>query len=419
MLLSFRVANHRSLRTEQQLVLTPTYPAGQPEDAPWEALPVAGIFGANASGKSNVLNALSYMAYTVRWSFRENEPGARIERSPFVLDDVMPEEPSHFVVDIVIEGVRHTYGFSLDDLHIVEEWLYSYPLGKRRTIFHRRGEDYEYGESSPKSLRQASQLAERNVLFLSVAARSKQEALQPVYGWFQGIKLRLSTRERFSAAALDDPDNERIVQLLCAADTGIIGTKVVEESEADYALRVAELGGDEGGGRLYPRIRRLYFQHQGANGKALLSLQQQSTGTRHLYHLAWPVFDALDRGIPFVVDELDASLHPILTAHLIRLFRDPQTNPRGAQLIFTSHDASLLGRIQGEEVLLRDHIWFTEKDECGATALFPVSEFKPRTEENRERRYLAGRYGAVPLVDDELFAAALAARTDLRDDEEG
>ncbi|MFC6931166.1 ATP/GTP-binding protein [Actinomadura yumaensis] len=146
-----------------------------------------------------------------------------------------------------------------------------------------------------------------------------------------------------------------------------------------------------------------------------MSLKEQSTGTQSLYRLARPAFVALDRGTPFVVDEIDSSLHPFLTAQLIRLFRDPATNPRGAQLVFTSHDVSLLGRIQGEEILRRDHIWFTEKDDCGATELFPVSEFKPRRDENRERRYLAGRYGAVPVVNDELFVAALASREDSGD----
>ncbi|MGW0586185.1 AAA family ATPase [Streptosporangium sp. NPDC002607] len=128
-----------------------------------------------------------------------------------------------------------------------------------------------------------------------------------------------------------------------------------------------------------------------------------------------PVFRSLDRGSLLIVDELDSSLHPYLSAQLVKLFREPETNPLGAQLIFTSHDATLLGRIQGEEVLHRDHVWFTEKDECGATELFPLSDFKPRKDENRERRYLTGRYGAVPIVNDELFAAALSRRGEVGD----
>ncbi|MFI0411542.1 ATP/GTP-binding protein [Actinomadura sp. 3N508] len=417
MLLSFRAANHRSLRTEQQLLLTPVYPADQPEDAPWEALTVAGIFGANASGKSNVLDAFQYMTYMVRWSFRENEPGAGIERHPFALDDAMADEPSMFAVDVEIDGIRYTYGFALNDNKIVEEWMYSYPLKKRRVIFHRQGDHFDYGEHSRKGLRQVEELAEPNVLFLSLASRSKQEVVQPVYEWFQRIAWRTSSKD-FLTPFLGPQIRytDRITDLLRAADTGIVGTEVVEESEEEYAARVARL--KRGEDRAPSRRKQLYFRHQGADGKALLSLREQSTGTQSLYRLARPIFVALDLGTPFVVDELDASMHPILTAQLIRMFRDEATNPRGAQLIFTSHDVSLLGRIAGEDVLLRDHIWFTEKDECGGTELFPVSEFKPRSEENRERRYLAGRYGAVPLVSDELFAAALGSRGDSGDAEE-
>jgi AAA15 family ATPase/GTPase len=208
-----------------------------------------------------------------------------------------------------------------------------------------------------------------------------------------------------------------MIDLLRAADTGIVDAVWVDENDDEYAARVNSTW--TGDGKPPPRRKRLHFQHRGADGKATLSMAEQSTGTRNLYRLGRLAFRALDLGAPCVVDELDSSLHPFLAAQLIKLFRDPQTNSHGAQLIFTSHDASLLGRIQGEEVLLRDHIWFTEKDECGATELFPVTEFKPRSEENRERRYLAGRYGAVPLIDDELFAAALAAREDSGDVPEG
>ncbi|WP_301174164.1 AAA family ATPase [Actinomadura geliboluensis] len=414
MLLSFRAANHRSLRDEQQLLLTPVYSADHSEDEPWAALPVAGIFGANASGKSNVLDALQYMAYLVRWSFREHEPGAGIKRHPFALDEAMLSEPSSFAVDVQIDGVRHTYGFSLDDERIVEEWMYSYPRKKPRTIFHRRGEEFSYGEHSGKGLRQAAELTEPNVLFLSLAARSRQGDVRLVYEWFQRIAWRTNSKE-FGFGSMTPPPNdvERLTDLLRAADTGIIGAEMVDESDADYEARVKRMWRGEGDPPA--RRKRLHFQHRGVDGKATFSLSEQSTGTQFLFRLGSAAFRALDLGSPFVVDELDSSLHPFLAAQVIKLFRDPQINTRGAQLIFTSHDVSLLGRIQGEEVLLRDHIWFTEKDECGATELFPISDFKPRGEENRERRYLAGRYGAVPLIDDELFAAALAAREDIGD----
>ncbi|WP_329094375.1 ATP-binding protein [Actinomadura citrea] len=391
------------------MLLTPVYAADHPEGAPWEALPVVGIFGANASGKSNVLDALQYMAHMVRWSFRENEPGAGIVRHPFALDEAMLAEPSSFVVDVQLDGVRHTYGFSLDDERIVEEWMYSYPKKKQRTIFHRHGDDFEYGEHSPKSLREVAKLAEPNVLFLSLAARSRQEDLQHIYEWFRHIAWRTSSKDyMFPSLPGVFDDFNRLTDLLRAADTGIVGTEMIDESDAEYAARVNRTWTGEG--KAPPRRKRLRFRHQGVDGNATFAMSDQSTGTQYLYRLGRLAFRSLDLGSLLVVDELDSSLHPFLAAKLINLFRDPRINTRGAQLIFTSHDVSLLGRIQGEQVLLRDHIWFTEKNECGATELFAISDFKPRGEENRERRYLAGRYGAVPQIDDELFATALAAR---------
>jgi uncharacterized protein len=207
---------------------------------------------------------------------------------------------------------------------------------------------------------------------------------------------------------------DRLTSLLRAADTGIEGAELVEETKEEFAVRVARTKALTGG-PTSGRRRELFFRHRNGQDGVALSIRDQSLGTQALCDLGIPAFRALDEGLLFVVDELDSSLHPYLTAQLIRLFQSEETNPLGAQLIFTSHDATLLGRIQGEEVLHRDNIWFTEKDDCGATELFPLSDFKPRTEENRERRYLAGRYGAVPIVNDELFAAALAARGDADD----
>ncbi|WP_242614295.1 AAA family ATPase [Actinomadura roseirufa] len=392
------------------MLLTPAYSDDEPAEVPWEALPVAGIFGANASGKSNVIDALAYMVAMVRESFRESEPDGGVDRYPFALDPASLDEPSTFVVDVVIDDVRYTYGFALDDHCVIEEWMYSYPHKRKRVVFHRRGDEYSYGENSPEGLKQVAQLTESNVLFLSVGVRSKQRVLLPVYEWFRRIAWRTSRDLALGMNLYSEgADLKRIVRLLRAADTGIEDAVLVAESEEEYAARVNRLSGRRQGYEP-PRRKRLTFRHRGADGKAVLSLGEQSTGTQSLFRLARPAFGALDRGVPFVVDELDSSLHPFLTAQLIKLFRDRENNPHGAQLIFTSHDVSLLGRIQGEEVLKRDHIWFTEKDESGATELFPVSDFKPRKDENRERRYLAGRYGAVPVVNDELFAAALAAR---------
>lgn len=433
-LLSFRVANHRSIREEQQLRLAPVYEADRPEGTVREAVPVAAIFGANAAGKSNVVDALQFMADMVRSSHRDAEPGGGIQHFPFALDPDGFDEPSWYVVDLLLDGVRHTYGFSIDNDQVLDEWLYSYPHGRKRMVFQRSGEDIAFGDSLPKrELELVKNITEANILFLSVAARSKQMAVLPVYFWFQDA-LAFRSGGRRARASVESlrllRDRERapaVVELLRAADLGIenvgveraeagdpYGTSVVIRRNKPQALPDQDSLFEAEAAAQKPTATRsamrVWVEQRGRKGVMRLGLHEQSEGTRMLLEYAAPVLRTLDLGGTLVVDEVDSSLHPRLTAHLIRLFQDPATNRHGAQLLLTTHDASLLGRSGGEDILKRDQVWFVEKDEYGETALFPLSDFKPRQEENRERRYLGGSYGAVPFLSDERFEAAVAAR---------
>lgn len=182
-------------------------------------------------------------------------------------------------------------------------------------------------------------------------------------------------------------DREAIVELLRAADTGIMDVRVVHAAE-------------EQKGRPAPRTR-LYFKHKtGEAETAWLPLEVESAGTVTLLDLAIRLVPVLRTGGLLCIDEIEASLHPMLAGALLQLFCDTQTNPKGAQLIFTTHDTNLLGNSLGVGPLRRDQIWFTEKDEQGATHLYPLTDFHPRKEENLERGYLQGRYGAVPYLGD-------------------
>ncbi|MFJ1647675.1 ATP/GTP-binding protein [Streptomyces sp. NPDC088258] len=432
MLLNFRVANHRSLREEQALQLQPVYEADRPAGTHWEAVPVVGVFGANAAGKSNLLDALEYMARMVVNSHRDAEPDGGVLRHPFRLDDAALSEPSWFVVDLLLEGVRYTYGFSVDDEQVMDEWLHSYPQGKKRKIFERSAADVEPGDSqSRRELKLVESITEPNVLFMSMAARSRQSDFRPVYDWFaQALRFRRlspSGRAAYAGAEvgriLEAPERyPELMSLLRAADLGIedCGTERIlldeEELRKVYGPRIpprrlAEL--EEAGPR---EVLRPWIGHRGRTGLVQMELRDQSAGTRALLDQAPRFLSVLRKGGTFAVDELDASLHPLLTAQLIGLFQDPATNPHGAQLIFTTHDASLLGRMGGEDILKRDQVWFVDKNQYGETELFSLSEFKPRQEENRERRYLGGSYGGVPFIDDS-FAKALATRGDHHDGE--
>ncbi|GIJ29188.1 hypothetical protein Vqi01_43500 [Micromonospora qiuiae] len=432
MLLSFRFANHRSFRDEQQLNLTPVYgdstEAGEPTP---QAVRVVGIFGANASGKSNCLGALAFMRQMVVESDRAVEPGVGLFREPFRLDPEIAGQPSRYVVDLMLGGVRHTYGFTINDARVLEEWLYHYPRGRKRRIFERNGNDFAWGEESGRRpLEQIAEITAPTALFLSTVARfghsrpepdpANPQPLHNTYRWFYLAGQRMEPEMVLSGLLRpDDAENQDVLQLavelLQAADVGIVGVVV----NPNPSQRIHEPALPVGYTFIRPHTRRsamleqskIQFAHQGPNGTALLDLRDQSTGTRQLLTLGLHAAAMLRAGATMLIDEIDASLHPILTAKLISLFRSPEANPLGSQLIFTSHDAALLGTLDAEEILRRDEIWFVEKDDQGASSLYPLTDFKPRKEgENRQRRYLNGNYGAVPDLSTHLFEQALANR---------
>jgi hypothetical protein len=433
MLLSFRFANHRSFRDEQQLNLTPVYELPPEEAAEGHAaLPVTGVFGANASGKSNLIDALAYVSRLVGRSDREVEPSVDIrrlgiKRNPFRLDPDQAGEPSSYVVDLLLQGVRYTYGFVLDDERIREEWLYSYPFNRQRTIFQRAVDEFKWGEESARELRKVADIVAPTALLLSAAARFGRPRLrrgQPVaeaYGPAHEVYLSLYFGIRESEARfrpysdrgewLLEPDRRtKVVELLRAADVGLRDihvARLTESAQGESPNDAVPLSTN----RFARPETQLQFIHSGAADSVVFDAVDESEGTLQLLRLARSAIAALEYGDVVLVDEVDASLHPLLTAKLIGLFRSELTNPRGAQLIFTSHDATLLGALDGEEVLRRDEIWFTEKDADGASSLYPLAEFKPRKEgENRQRRYLNGSYGAIPDLSMQMFEQALTAR---------
>jgi uncharacterized protein len=430
MLLSFRFANHRSFRDEQQLNLTPVYETGIAPDAGGglEAVPVAGIFGANASGKSNVISAFEYLRQLVGTSDQESEPGRALQRRPFRLDPEIAAEPSSYAADLMVEGVRHTYGCMLDDDRVLEEWLYTYPQKKKRVIFERSDLSFSWGErSSRSSIKKLADIVAPTALFLSVAARfearrsanaQQDETSASLHSTFQSLyqQIRISRPDRWSAAwyarrLADQKLRLSLVDLLRAADVGLLDVLVSApdgDSQADlkrdHAARASLAD---------RRWDRVQFLHRGAASDALLDIDDESSGTLRFLQVASSAISVLDRGSLLLVDEIDASLHPLLTATIVRLFQSSGANPRGAQLVFTTHDATLLGSIDGDEILRRDQVWFTSKDDDGVSQLFPLAEFKPRRQgENRQKRYLNGSYGAIPELSMRLFEQAVAARTD-------
>lgn len=443
MLRSFRVTNHKSFRDEAELLMLPAY------DKTRLTTPVAAIFGANASGKSNLLDALRWMQTAVRESYARWEPGAGVPRTPFRLDPEAAARPSLYCVEIIVAGSRYTYGLEVDDEQVLEEWLFTYPRSRRRVIFQRERDTVRLGSTIPDHRARSERLAQQtrdNALFLTVAAHNDLDDVLPVYRWFR-TGVRFPDGADVAGAELlrrlsDEQQRPAIVELVGAADLGIsdISGQDAERSLAAVRADLRELVGSsrfsellaEAGDaplaalmsrqlgdpatrqsfleKLYetfdshPDLRpgRLRFHH--GRSRVPLSFDDQSAGTRSWIGLISVALDAISTGGLMVVDEVDASLHTHLTARLINLFRDAETNPHGAQLLLTTHDTALLD----EETLSRDEIWFVEKEsDSGATRLYPLTDFHPRKYENTEGRYLAGGYGAIPVLAEYRFRRAM------------
>lgn len=406
MLIQFRIENHRSLRDEAILSLVSASTEGL-QVAGLCLLPAVALYGANASGKSNVLHALRFMRDAVVNSHRRWEPDGGVPTEPFALSS-RRHEPSLYEVDAIINGDRMRYGFVVSAKRVEEEWLHVWPSGKKQVWFEREGDDFDFGRKLHGDNAAIRGLTRDNSLFVAVAAQNNHQALTPIFRWFRAIQInapRVSARGIVPPLVLSDifsrqlglfdedgdtRDRDAVLELLEVADTGIVDVRVSETEE-----------------RIYPRSARrrtqLQFRHKSEDSDdegSWLPLEVESAGTVALIELAPRLSAALRNGNLVCLDEMEASLHPMLALALLRLFQDPKRNPRGAQLLFTTHDTNLLGTIHGEPPLKRDQIWFTEKDAGGATHLYPLTDFQPRKQENLERGYLQGRYGAVPFIGD-------------------
>jgi predicted ATPase len=423
MLLAFRVANYRSLREQQELSLL--VPARARSDSRVTTpLPgsrdhvgvVAGVYGANAAGKSNVISALWSMVVAVVHSHQVWRPEGGAPHEPFLFDADRARMPTTFEVELLLQGERWQYGFALDGRGVESEWLYAFPHARRRVWFERsRERGFYVGPSLSGPIGTLEGLTRPNSLFLSVGAANNHEGLSAVANWFTAMRF-CSPMDQVPRVAItiDQMANDaemagKIEALLVFADIGIVGAEVrrdrMEPDQRDRLRRAMEIMAP--GQKLEEALSWLdtevALRHRAGEGAVTLPWSSESQGTQAWFGLLGPALMTLTSGNVLLVDEIDASLHPRLLARFVQLFRDRETNPRGSQLIFTSHDASLLGSYYGEAPIYRDELWFTEKNEAGATTLYPLTDFHPRKGESLERGYMQGRYGAVPVFREDLL----------------
>ena len=430
MLLSFRARNARSFRDEVEFSLLGTRIADEAvrrdiaiagNARPVQVLPAAGFFGANASGKSQLLHVMADMRRVVLSSFRRGDRTTALVRRPFLLDENSISAPSEFHVDIVLDGVRWQYGFEIDDNRVHGEYAYYSPRGRRAGVFEREGASIRFAPRFRAAGRALSTLVRDNSLVLSVAGAADDQGLTPLFRWF-GDNLRLAEessrpiRAANTAKMMENPtDKIRVLALLRAADLGITDARVASvdlnpdaRDLLNRAFRIlADTEGKPDGDEpelVVTDIVRL--THEGVSSPVEVDPEDESKGTSVWVGLVGPVLEALDDGNVLLVDELDASLHPHLVQNLIELFQSKRSNPKCAQLVFNAHDVSVLGDSK-RRALGRDQIWFTEKGSGGTTRTYPLTDFGPRHDQALERRYLQGRFGGVPVLSSGEFEQAV------------
>ena len=384
MLIQFTVENHRSIKNSAVISFAASKDKSFEEyllhpDEKKALLPVLAIYGANAAGKSNVLHAMMTMKEMVVGNSAKVSKGQKLPWEPFG----GTKEPTSFEMVFIFQGVRYTYGFSFDEKKIYKEYLYHWPNGREALIFSRENGLYEFRENVNEQVTLSNRTPD-NKLYLVSSNDWNLPQTENAYRWFlEKLSFLMdeepATSETIAQIAGGDDKKARILKELLLADLGITDVTIKNTSGKIPVITTTHRIINEDG-------TTEYFQ---------LLMEQESVGTQHFFARIGGWLQALENGALLVVDEIEDSLHPLLTRRLIEMVQDKAINTKGAQLIFTTHDAMLLDL----NFFRRDQIWFAEKnDETCATELYSLASFSPRKGENVRKGYLQGRFGAIPFI---------------------
>jgi len=420
MLLEFKIKNFRSIKDWQNFSMLGVSKVKELENSiidhnGYNVLSSAIIYGRNASGKSNLLKAFKAIQHMVIFSddFKVDDKIKPYE--PYKLDKNFRNEPVEFLIDFLgKDGIRYEYGLGYSNKEIVYENLRFYPKSQPVWLFRRKkGEKIKYGESLTGNKKNIEDLLYENQLFLSKIGTEKNKQLAIPYSFFSKYLFVSDVHDTNYDKVLiqlftNKMGNDNIPffkaninKLMCVADTGIQSINI-EESEINLERLPKDMT-DEDKNELIERykykIRTLHREFE--NGKEVGSVEfhlvDESTGTLKLLAIGGLILEALADGQTLVIDELDKSLHPKLTRMLINIFRSPKLNPKNAQLIFATHDVSLLDN----ELFRRDQVWFAEKEFEGNSHYYSISDI-PGVRGNipYEKWYMSGRFGATPVINE-------------------
>lgn len=411
MLIQFNFKNFKSFRDEAILDLSAAKMTEFSERVTTEGnekiLPMAAIYGANASGKSNIYHAFEYMADYVIESFKYGDEEKKFEEykpTPFLFDSVSSDAESAFEIYFTIPGNKaektYNYGFCVDKHGVTEEWLNSKAKTARKfkPVFYRSVEEDTLDLSGlPKNSRENIQVAlEKQVLIVSLGAKLKVNKCKDIRDWFLANEFadfgnpftNFFLSRRLPKDFIDDDSvKKKVVEYFASFDEHI---KDFEIEEVSYDAETKE--------ETY-KISALHKKID-SDGFAAIPLDMESAGTLKMFALYPELQDVLEKGSVFFIDELNARLHPLLARNFLLIFLNPEININHAQLIFTTHDTWQLSN----QLLRRDEVWFTEKDEQGISKLYSLADFvdesgsRIRKDESYEKNYLIGKYGAIPTL---------------------
>ncbi|MCP4482262.1 MAG: ATP-binding protein [bacterium] len=430
MLIAFSVGNYLSFKDIKTFNMTAASIKEKQEhifvvNKNIKLLKSAVVYGANASGKSNLISAMNFMRNLVINSSKETQSGEKIGVTSFKFSTETKKEPSFFEIVFFYSGNKYRYGFLVDTERIQEEWLYVIKVGKNKEIelFYRQNSQInvnktEFKEGQDKEPRE-------NALFLSQLAQglskisADNKISKEIVGNFFVNKLNIVSglqTKSFMSYTMENFANgkfkDQILKSIKEADLGIediiieevaLTLEKINKIDKNLPKQVKEKILSEA--RKMTSITTLHKEYDKDNketGLSSLEIEEESEGTQRYLSLLGPIIDVLNNGKILVVDEFGASLHSSLSKGIIGLFHDKEINQNNAQLIFNSHDTNLLDK----QSFRRDEIWFTEKDQYGATDLYSLVEFKTgknqriRNDESYGKNYIAGKYGAIPFIGD-------------------
>ena len=360
------------------------------------------IYGPNASGKSTLLDAMAFMDSKIRKS-TDLEHDKKLSFSPFLMEEGREEDPVLFEITFLLGEKIYKYSFSLlADHTVVEEELYN-TTSKDILLFSRKKQEIEKINPKFTKDKDLKKKMKEKALFLTVASQWDKKAEEIVSFFLGGINFFKGYDSGYLAGYTAEKSKkekyfkEKVLKYLQKADFCLTDFNVQEKEAPEELKKMIEITG----GKIPEKVKTINFSHPKYNkkgdmvGEIKLHISQESTGTQAFFQYLGPILDTLEFGKVLVIDELNSNLHPDLLKFIVSLFNSKKTNPHNAQIIFTTHDVSLLS----EKDIDRDQFWFTERDKYGRATLFSLAEFKERKGSDFQKRYLEGRYGALPFID--------------------